>query len=255
MDGGGRPRGRGAVRPDTWQQVGHLTGEPKTCVTGSLHRPGALHGDLALEYQTAAAARQRVYYYRDLPGATEWSFSGSTTDYPFTGGYDRGVIYVFDLPASFDTPAPQRYDFQEGGTGAWQPIAGSQLSVTTSGYSQVYRESNLEGDTGALLANADWPNQSIQADLEPVAFSGSDRRVGLAARWQDADNYYYVTLRSSPRVAAQSGGRRGDRSGVGGAARHAAQELTRASRDTWKRHRRLRRPRGDAARAQRLTEA
>lgn len=87
MDGGGRPRGRGAVRPDTWQQVGHLTGEPKTCVTGSLHRPGALHGDLALEYQTAAAARQRVYYYRDLPGATEWSFSGSTTDYPFTGGW------------------------------------------------------------------------------------------------------------------------------------------------------------------------
>lgn len=132
-------------------------------------------------------------YAPDISGHTLTAFGWDSND--------RGVIYVFDLPASFDTPAPQRYDFQEGGTGAWQPIAGSQLSVTTSGYSQVYRQSNLEGDTGALLANADWPNQSIQADLEPVAFSGSDRWVGLAARWQDADNYYYVTLRSSNRVS------------------------------------------------------
>jgi hypothetical protein len=39
--------------------------------------------------------------------------------------------------------------------------------------------------------------QSIEADITPTAFSGSDRWAGLAVRYLDDANYYYVTVRSS----------------------------------------------------------
>ena len=40
-------------------------------------------------------------------------------------------------------------------------------------------------------------DQIVEADLRPTAFSGTDRWVGLMARYRDDSNYHYVTLRSS----------------------------------------------------------
>jgi len=40
-------------------------------------------------------------------------------------------------------------------------------------------------------------DQIVQADLRPTQFSGTDRWVGLIARYRDEGNYHYVTLRSS----------------------------------------------------------
>jgi hypothetical protein len=65
----------------------------------------------------------------------------------------------------------------------------------------VYRQSSLAGDFRAVLANSDWVEQSIEADIKPTTFSGTDRWVGLAVRYVDPGNYYYVTLRSSGVVA------------------------------------------------------
>jgi pectate lyase len=43
-------------------------------------------------------------------------------------------------------------------------------------------------------------DQIVQADLRPTAFSGTDRWVGLIARYRDDANYHYVTLRNSGRL-------------------------------------------------------
>jgi pectate lyase len=40
-------------------------------------------------------------------------------------------------------------------------------------------------------------DQVVEADLRPTQFSGTDRWVGLMARYRDDSNYHYVTLRSS----------------------------------------------------------
>lgn len=40
-------------------------------------------------------------------------------------------------------------------------------------------------------------DQIVQVRVRPTTFNGADRWVGLMARYQDDDNYLYVTLRSS----------------------------------------------------------
>jgi hypothetical protein len=61
----------------------------------------------------------------------------------------------------------------------------------------VFHQSSLTGSGVALLAGSDWTHQSVQADIRPTAFSGADRWFGLATRYADSGNHYYVTLRSS----------------------------------------------------------
>lgn len=114
-------------------------------------------------------------------------------------GNDRQV-HVFDLPASFATPAPQ-YDNFEAGATRWLPQSGAQFAVVTSGTNHLYRQSSVAGDARALFNGTTWRDQSIEADIRPTAFDGSDRWVGLITRYQDAQNFFYVTLRSSGSVA------------------------------------------------------
>ena len=89
----------------------------------------------------------------------------------------------------------------ESGPSPFTPQLGTFAVATTANGNHVYRQSSLTGDYRALLGNSDWIEQSIEADIKPTAFSGSDRWAGLAVRYLDASNYYYVTLRSSGVVA------------------------------------------------------
>ena len=141
----------------------------------------------------ASARGAATFYDQDLSGRTLIAGSWDSEDRP--------VIYLFDLPAEFGTPAPLQEDFQGAAAVAWQQLTASRLAPATSGNSRVWRQSNLAGDTGALLTDGDWANQSIQADIRPTAFDGADRWVGLAARWQDSDNHYYVSLRNGNRLS------------------------------------------------------
>jgi len=68
----------------------------------------------------------------------------------------------------------------------------------------VYRQSSLVGKSAAILTDSDWANaQSIEADIKPTAVDGSDRWVGLAVRYIDVNDQYYVTLRGSNKVFLQ----------------------------------------------------
>ena len=51
--------------------------------------------------------------------------------------------------------------------------------------------------TPAYGNNGTYGDQMVEADLRPMEFAGADRWIGLAARHVDANNYVYVTLRSS----------------------------------------------------------
>ncbi|HEX5163112.1 MAG TPA: hypothetical protein VFV88_15420 [Steroidobacteraceae bacterium] len=117
------------------------------------------------------------------------------------GPFDQ--LYVFDIPGAVTFPATQQDNFEAGLT-RWTTSAGQFSLARTSGPgngTHVLLQSDLGGDSGATLAAADWADQSIEADLRPLEFAGTGRWFGLVTRRSDAQNYYYVTLRSPQTIS------------------------------------------------------
>jgi hypothetical protein len=107
------------------------------------------------------------------------------------------AAYVYDLPQDFTQPLLRQDDFEDGNSFGWNPQVGSNFSVVNGPNSRAYRQQSVAGDAASLLGDSEMSNQSIQADVRPIAFSGADRWAGLAVRHRDAGNYYYVTMRST----------------------------------------------------------
>ncbi len=110
------------------------------------------------------------------------------------------TVHEFTLPASFAIPTPRQENFESGVATNWTPGAGAQYAVATTGANRVYRQSSLVGDAHAVLGGVSWRDQAIEADIRPTQFAQNDRWVGLATRYSNAQNYYYVTLRNSGSV-------------------------------------------------------
>lgn len=113
-------------------------------------------------------------------------------------GCQSGVC-VFELPASFAPPAVLQDTFVGTTPTGWTSSAGSQFTVTQNGATRVLRqgETTSTATHTALLTASNRNDESIEADVRPTAFNGADRWVGLATRYQDAGNQYYVTMRAS----------------------------------------------------------
>lgn len=110
-------------------------------------------------------------------------------------GNDR--LLIFDIPTELSQPAIVQDNFQDGNATGWQPFPLSSWTVASSGSARVYRQSLLTGEARSVLGDSDWTQQSVSALITPRAFDGADRWFGLATRFVDPSNYYYVTLRSS----------------------------------------------------------
>jgi hypothetical protein len=126
------------------------------------------------------------------------SFSGRTV-VAQVGDFARAIMR-FELPADLSQPAIVQDDFQDGNANGWNPSNISDWSVGTAGGSRVYRQASFAAESHSVLTNAVWTNQSAQVDVTPTAIQGTNRFVGLAVRFKDASNYYYVALRSSSRL-------------------------------------------------------
>jgi hypothetical protein len=114
----------------------------------------------------------------------------------------NGKAFVLQLPASFAAPQP-RYETFESGNGAnWTPRAGSRFSVVRpTSLNGVYRQSSTVGDAHSVLGSTSWKDRSIEADVRPTAVRCNDCWAGLATRYVDDRNYYYLTLRNSNRLS------------------------------------------------------
>ncbi len=131
-----------------------------------------------------------------VPNIYDAAVSGLRVFSKSPGATANEVVLTFDLPQTF-TPSPVIATGFESGPSPFSPQLGTFAVATTPTGNHVYRQSSLTGDYRALLGGSDWTSQSIEADIKPTAFSGSDRWAGLAVHYLDAANYYYVTLRSS----------------------------------------------------------
>lgn len=107
------------------------------------------------------------------------------------------AVYIFELPDDLSQPFRIQDTFNSGNAANWTPQAGSSFSVVRSGASRVYRQSSISGRATSIRTNLDWRDQSIQADVRPTAFNDGECWFGLAVRYLDADNYYFVTVRNT----------------------------------------------------------
>ena len=134
-------------------------------------------------------------------GARYMDVSGTRFVVQGQGDFGDITLRFFDLPQPLVAPLAIATDFDTGDLSAWQQEPGSSFSLGNSLKGPVYRQTSLADKATAFLVNSDWSwSQSIEADITPTAVNGSDRWVGLAVRYVDANNHYYVTLRSSNRL-------------------------------------------------------
>ncbi len=113
----------------------------------------------------------------------------------------RPRAFIFELPASLTGTAPRFENFESGNGANWTPGAGSQFTVVRPNpVNGVYRQSSLVGDAHSVLGNSGGVNQGVEADIKPTAFNCADCWVGLATRFVNPQNHYYVTLRYSGTV-------------------------------------------------------
>lgn len=174
-----------------WQIVGN---------NAAIDIDSSVDGNLVL---TSAAIRQRTAAGQWPHAATLLEPSGrSLYRARLSGrrtigiGWDPSVAYVHNVPTDLDRAPAQQDTFQDGNANGWSATGGT-FAVAATTFSSVYRQSSLTGNAAAILGATLDGNQSIQADIRPSAFSGADRWFGLVARYTDANNYYYVTARST----------------------------------------------------------
>jgi hypothetical protein len=128
----------------------------------------------------------------DISGRTV--VAGGTTEFA-----DDGRLYFFELPEQFSVPAVRQFDFEDGDTSRWRAESG-EFAVNRRGANHILRQSESAGRATAVLDTPVMDSQSITADIRPNEFSAEDRWVGVATRYIDAANHFYVTLRSSGQV-------------------------------------------------------
>jgi hypothetical protein len=161
---------------------------------------GEIHGNtkVYVYHENADHTFAHVGIIETLGWTQDFDVSGNSV---VVGSEDYGgelVVSVFTLPSPIVPPAPVANDFDARNVSGFQTTAGSQFALAGDSSNYVYRQSSVAGESHAVLTNSDWANfQSIEADVTPTAFDGTDRWVGLGLRYVDANNQYYVTLRSS----------------------------------------------------------
>ena len=115
-------------------------------------------------------------------------------------GIGGSNLYFFELPASFpESPPVVQQNFQAGQPAGWSTTGTSRFSLEQDGITRVWRQNSTAATAGAIH-QVDWTDQSIAADVRPIAFQGPDRWVGLVTRYQDESNHYYITLRDRERL-------------------------------------------------------
>lgn len=174
---------------------GLMSGFPGDVVTdgGQFVLHNRIGGVAVWQYYGGTGPGQEPRYVALLEGVYKADVSGNRV-----AAIDGDRVSVFELPDDFTQPALRQDNFEDGNAAGWFPQAGSAFTVVSTANSFVYRQSSLAGNSSALLGDATWTDQAIQADITPRAFEGTvDRWFGLVVRYTDASNYYYVTARRS----------------------------------------------------------
>lgn len=202
----------------TWVHRGMV--EPLDSATGTRPAAADYRGGLLITRSVSSAFRAEPYpylYLRNAAGGFDQVAVLNTlggADYIDVSGNRAVVSYqdmffqihtsFFDLPEPLTAPPAIASDFETRDISGWRQEAGAQYGLATTSTGTVFRQSGLAGKATAVLDDSDWSfAQSIEADIRPTAVDCNDCWVGLAVRYIDVDNQYYVTLRGTNRIWLQ----------------------------------------------------
>ncbi|KAB8140301.1 DUF1080 domain-containing protein [Chloroflexia bacterium SDU3-3] len=87
--------------------------------------------------------------------------------------------------------------FEDGNADGWATTGGS-WSVVTDG-SKVYQQSTVSGQSRSL-AGSSWADQTVEAKVKPLSFSGGSEYVGVIARAQSATSFYTLIIRNANKI-------------------------------------------------------
>jgi hypothetical protein len=106
-------------------------------------------------------------------------------------------VAVYNLPSPLVPPEAISNDFNARDTSGFQVSSGSSFTLVGNTSNYFYRQSANVSDAHALLTDSDFGFQTIRAELRLSTSNNPDAWAGVAFRYVDADNYYYVTLNST----------------------------------------------------------
>ena len=89
-------------------------------------------------------------------------------------------------------------NFEDGNANGWTRSSGT-WSVATDG-SLVFRQTGTSADSRVRAGTSSWTDYAVQARVKATAFNGADRYVGLIARAQNSNHYYYLALQNGNRL-------------------------------------------------------
>jgi hypothetical protein len=75
-------------------------------------------------------------------------------------------------------------------------VSGGSWSVLTDG-TKAYRQGSTSSDGISAAGDVGWTDYTVEVRARPVVFNSAGGFVRLMARYRDASNYYYLTLRST----------------------------------------------------------
>lgn len=185
----------------TWSYVSSV--RPPQVGIGPQGPSPAISGNLVVQATRGGSDPEGMYVYQrdgtrlQLVAKPVGSYSRFDVSGRTAIGADGGNLRLFQVPQDLSLPPLRQDDFQDGNAAGWAPFPATSWNVVASGSTRVYRQSNLASESRAILTGTDSPQQSVQADIKPIAFNGNDRWFGLATRYIDSSNYYYATVRSS----------------------------------------------------------
>jgi hypothetical protein len=123
--------------------------------------------------------------------------------------HGQAALMMYRTTADYDnvivSPSPQAVLFADDELQStneqWTNIAG-QWSVVTFEDERVRYQNSGEGPASSVTGHATTRDQSISARVREVAVgTGTQPWFGLFARYRDASNYYYVTVRNSNEIS------------------------------------------------------
>ncbi|HYH03504.1 MAG TPA: family 16 glycoside hydrolase, partial [Bacillota bacterium] len=89
-------------------------------------------------------------------------------------------------------------NFEGGNSNGWSKSGGS-WAIRTDG-SQVYTQSSTSANAYTYTGTSTWSNFWVQARVKAIAFNGSNRFVGVLARYQSSSNFYYLTITNANKL-------------------------------------------------------
>ncbi|MET0657092.1 MAG: hypothetical protein ABW110_02905 [Steroidobacteraceae bacterium] len=104
--------------------------------------------------------------------------------------------YIIDIPSVLPSTFLVNENLEDGQAQGWTPAGTPTFAVTNVDGTNVYRQSNMTADARAVFGDVA-QDQAIEVDIIPRGVNGPDRWVGIAMRYVDPNNHYYVTWRSS----------------------------------------------------------